>query len=209
MAGVFALLGFLLRDRQNFSPREDLHSVQSVLQSSFRLTAQQPQTAEAPPADSDFITHKNIAPSAVNQPKSPAKVAGASAANVQENPEPENFPEHSAETSLSNGAEKPSSQPSDNILSAYKKTVLTRIAEKKVYPFGARLKQMEGEAQLFLQIGRSGKVLVLKLLQSSGVDLLDKAALKAVRRSAPFPPLPDGDALFECKFFIEFRLEDI
>src|SRR5216684_1693977 len=47
------------------------------------------------------------------------------------------------------------------------------------------------KAQVLLLIGRSGEVLRIQLLQSSGNDLFDNAVLTAARKAGPFAPPPD------------------
>jgi TonB family protein len=47
------------------------------------------------------------------------------------------------------------------------------------------------KAQVLLQIGRTGEVLRVQLLQSSGNDLFDNAVLTAARKAGPFAPPPD------------------
>lgn len=43
---------------------------------------------------------------------------------------------------------------------------------------------------IYFQVIRSGRVVELKIEQSSGIDAVDQDCLMAIERSAPFPPLP-------------------
>jgi protein TonB len=43
---------------------------------------------------------------------------------------------------------------------------------------------------LLFKVGKDGQLLALKVYKSSGNSLMDKAALKAVKNTAPFAPLP-------------------
>jgi protein TonB len=45
-------------------------------------------------------------------------------------------------------------------------------------------------AVIYFQVIRSGRVVDLRVVQSSGIPAFDQACLQAVERSAPFPPLP-------------------
>ncbi|TBR40191.1 MULTISPECIES: energy transducer TonB [Dyella] len=62
------------------------------------------------------------------------------------------------------------------------------------YPDAARRQQLHGDVLLTVTIDRTGKVMGIEVINSSGHELLDKAAQRIVRLSAPFPPLPaDGN----------------
>lgn len=43
---------------------------------------------------------------------------------------------------------------------------------------------------IYFQVIKSGRIIELKVVASSGMDAFDNACLEAVRRSTPFPPLP-------------------
>lgn len=60
------------------------------------------------------------------------------------------------------------------------------------YPDAARRQQLHGDVLLTVTVGRDGKVLSIEVINSSGHELLDKAAERIVRLAAPFPPLPTG-----------------
>ena len=64
-----------------------------------------------------------------------------------------------------------------------------RIARHQAYPRGTRASGRVQVSMVILQNGSLGEVIVAN---SSGAALLDKAALRAVQRAAPFPPAPDA-----------------
>lgn len=43
---------------------------------------------------------------------------------------------------------------------------------------------------VYFQVIQSGRVINLKVKESSGIDAFDEACLRSIERSAPFPPLP-------------------
>ncbi len=45
---------------------------------------------------------------------------------------------------------------------------------------------------IYFQVIRSGRVIGIRIEKSSGVDEFDQVCLDAVKRSAPFPPLPNS-----------------
>lgn len=60
------------------------------------------------------------------------------------------------------------------------------------YPDAARRQKLHGDVLLTVTLDRTGKVIGIEIIGSSGHELLDKAAERIVRLSAPFPPLPQG-----------------
>lgn len=61
-------------------------------------------------------------------------------------------------------------------------------------------------ATVRMQISRTGRVLKLELVQPSGLDLLDRSALKAVRDAEPFPPFPGALTIDTLPVQIVFEL---
>jgi periplasmic protein TonB len=64
------------------------------------------------------------------------------------------------------------------------------IDRNRIYPPEARSLGISGTAQYAIFIDRQGRLLRLRLLQSSGADLLDKAGMQMIQHSAPFQPPP-------------------
>ena len=60
------------------------------------------------------------------------------------------------------------------------------------YPDAARRQKLHGDVLLTVTLDRDGKVMDIQVISSSGQELLDKAAERIVRLSAPFPPLPQS-----------------
>ncbi len=58
------------------------------------------------------------------------------------------------------------------------------------YPAQARREKIYGELRVAVQIRRDGSLKDIDILQSSGNDVLDRAAKNIVRMSAPFTPFP-------------------
>lgn len=78
------------------------------------------------------------------------------------------------------------------------------------YPPDARAQGLEGNALAVFSLDRDGRILSLRLNKSSGVPMLDEAALETIRRAAPFPPPPAGlpFAVIEDIYLpVRFRLE--
>lgn len=59
------------------------------------------------------------------------------------------------------------------------------------YPEKARQQEMYGSLRLMVAIRPDGSLKAVELLESSGEDVLDAAAIRIVRLAAPFAPFPD------------------
>ena len=74
----------------------------------------------------------------------------------------------------------------------YLNAVRDEIIRHLTYPASARLMHLAGTAQYEIVIDRQGRLLGLRLLQSTGSDILDRAGIETIRQAAPFgPPPPD------------------
>ena len=56
------------------------------------------------------------------------------------------------------------------------------------YPEEARRKRIHGSLRMLVVVDRNGTVQELRVLESSGYDVLDEAAMRIVRLCAPFAP---------------------
>ncbi|MFA6449789.1 MAG: TonB family protein [bacterium] len=91
---------------------------------------------------------------------------------------------------------------------AYARAVRERIESLKEYPQGARRRGQEGVASVQFTLNRNGSVSGVSIAKTSGYDSLDNAALDAVRKAAPFQPIPkelDRDE-FALRVSIVFKL---
>jgi protein TonB len=61
------------------------------------------------------------------------------------------------------------------------------------YPDEARRRQLHGALVLTVAVRRDGTVERIDVIQSSGADVLDQAAIRIVELGAPFSPLPRSD----------------
>ncbi len=67
----------------------------------------------------------------------------------------------------------------------------------------------EGRVGVMFAVGQAGALLSASVTASSGSPALDAASLAAVRRAAPFPPVPDGSpAPVTLTVSIQFRIDD-
>ena len=74
----------------------------------------------------------------------------------------------------------------------YFNQVRDRIKSKWIYPYEASSRGIEGELQIEFGIAKSGELQFIEKRRSSGVELLDDYAMRAVQLASPFPPVPDA-----------------
>jgi TonB family protein len=72
----------------------------------------------------------------------------------------------------------------------YLNALRDEILRHRNYPAEIKSIGLDGTAQYEILVDRQGKLLRLRLLHSSGVDVLDHAGLVMIQRTAPFEPLP-------------------
>jgi len=79
-----------------------------------------------------------------------------------------------------------------------------KIESNKKYPDTARLRYVEGRVRIQFMIAKDGRISDLKIVKPARHNSLNKAALKAVRDSAPFPVPPSN--LFKEALKIEITI---
>lgn len=80
--------------------------------------------------------------------------------------------------------------------SAFLQDVRNRIERKKIYPATAKKLGMSGVVELVYVIDRSGRLISVEISKPSGFDLLDQAAVQAVK-AATFDVMPEDGWLGE------------
>jgi periplasmic protein TonB len=75
-----------------------------------------------------------------------------------------------------------------NTAEAWKKKIVIQLVSKREFPPGAT--GQGGAAKVKFVIDRQGKLLSRELVESTGSELLDAAALRMVERAEPFPEPP-------------------
>lgn len=72
----------------------------------------------------------------------------------------------------------------------YVSDAIKKIRGRTKYPQRAQARGQVGNVRVAITIDRQGNILSTNILESSKFDLLNKEAIDAVNRSAPFPELP-------------------
>jgi len=111
----------------------------------------------------------------------------------EELPEPE--PEEQIEEVIIEKPEPPQEiveviNPQEEAILRYQDMVKQRIEETRRYPSWAKRQGIEGVSHLIFTLLSNGAVQDIKLIKSSGFDILDKEAFSTVQRASPFKPIP-------------------
>jgi TonB family protein len=72
----------------------------------------------------------------------------------------------------------------------YAQAIKERIAGQWKYPQEARKTKLEGRLVALFSLNREGALTRMEITKSSGHEVLDREAERAVRSAAPFPPFP-------------------
>lgn len=91
--------------------------------------------------------------------------------------------------------------------SAYVETLRRKLSGNSRYPDYARRTGQEGTVHMAFAVRKNGEVTNVELLKSSGFILLDVEALRNVRESAPFGPVPNGTAAGSLTVRLTFSYE--
>ena len=73
---------------------------------------------------------------------------------------------------------------------SYFHRIKQQIQRTWTYPAQAAEKRISGQLTLKFEISRNGNLLGLRLVNNSGFEMLDIAAMKAVKEAAPYYPFP-------------------
>jgi TonB family protein len=73
----------------------------------------------------------------------------------------------------------------------YARVIKERIMTRWSYPQEARNNLVEGRLLVVFSLNKEGSLTHLDIRESSGHDILDREAAKAIRNASPFPPFPE------------------
>ena len=73
----------------------------------------------------------------------------------------------------------------------YARVIKERIMAHWSYPQEARNNLLEGRLLAVFSLNKEGSLTRLDIRESSGYDILDREAARAIRNASPFPPFPE------------------
>src|SRR5690606_9950196 len=87
----------------------------------------------------------------------------------------------------------------------YVSDAIKKIRSKTKYPQRALDRGQAGNVRVAVVIDRQGNIISTNILESNKYELLNKEALEAIKRSAPFTPLPDAITGSRFEFTVPMR----
>lgn len=87
-------------------------------------------------------------------------------------------------------AETISLDTTDKRYSSYAAVIKQLLMEKWKYPRKAWENLIEGQVLILFSLNSQGKLIDVKILDSSSHGMLDENALNSIKKAAPFPPFP-------------------
>jgi len=157
-------------------PRQSEPQAKSPEPQSAAKPEPSPQSAQSPPLAPSRPSPPEVAsarpPSIYRQPGGGGGLKGGGYAGVEGDAVPLDTPE-------------PKYQD-------YFNKIREKIKANWVYPWEAGSRGIEGDLNIEFVIAKDGHLQYIERTRSSGVTLLDNAALNAVKLAQPFPPVPDA-----------------
>jgi len=77
------------------------------------------------------------------------------------------------------------------VLQQYAKELRERIHQNLSFPTYLRRKEVSAKPRIQFDIGKDGSLLNVILVKGSGFPTIDKLVLNAIKKAAPFPPIPN------------------
>jgi len=98
--------------------------------------------------------------------------------------------------------------PAQEAMLRYQDKVKQRIEEVRKYPYWAKKQGIEGATYLKFSVLSNGSSQDIRIIRSSGFEILDEEAIATVKRANPFPSIPkEIDASFvQMEVSIVFKL---
>ncbi len=102
-------------------------------------------------------------------------------------PESEEVPEYTEEEVAEEVIEVPpvAKEPAVDFSSVIQ-GIRKKLIQKKIYPYAARKKGIQGIVFILLKLDEQGYLIELRITQSSGYKILDKAAVSLIKKVVPY-----------------------
>lgn len=91
----------------------------------------------------------------------------------------------------------------------YRNIIVSKIEQNKFYPKRVRKMRKEGDVTVEFILNRNGSIQNMQVIDVTGPSALKKAALKAIKVSALFPPFPEQTSRQQWSFqtSLQYRLK--
>jgi protein TonB len=140
------------------------------------------QVQEREPSTAQTVTRQTVKPPV--SPPLQERIDSPHTLQVETNPVSMTFPDKSAPSRKTETVDI-------NVKQSYLVALKEIIERHKEYPLIAKRGRMEGTVRISCTLTRSGEMREAIIADSSGHEILDKAALRAVRSAGRFPVVPN------------------
>lgn len=86
----------------------------------------------------------------------------------------------------------PKKQIDPREIAEFQKMIYKKIQSAKDYPYQAKLSGIEGRVKVSFMVRRDGSPINIKVISSSGQEILDNAAIDTVQKAGPYLPFPQS-----------------
>jgi TonB family protein len=95
----------------------------------------------------------------------------------------------------------------ESLLRYYKRLFSEHVHQNALdYPPTAKTLKQKGKVTVSFSVDQDGRVESIDLEESSGFEVLDRAAMDHIKKVAPFPKPPEHLAPYDCKISFNFKL---
>lgn len=152
------------------------------------------KSGKKPLPESDIGTFKSITPKKTGKTKSSPMQrpdAGSTLA-LLDGFDPERFASLDTDSFEESDDEPVSLDTTEEKYASYFARIKHQIERVWVYPSDAAQRRVSGDLSLTFRISKDGNLMGARVVDPSGYEILDVAALKAVKEAAPFYPFPEN-----------------
>lgn len=151
--------------------------------------AAKPEVAVAPPREPEPpVEAKPVEKKPIETPKRPV-----SKKKPAKKPTPTTTAPPPSQTARAQSAPPAIAPPvPSNAMPAWNQTIAAMLKRNLRFPADAERRGARGSARVRISISRDGNLISASLVSGTGDSQLDQEAVAVARRTAPFPPPPDG-----------------
>ena len=149
------------------------------------------ESKKRPLPESDIGTIKTVTKKKPTTSAATPKAGTGSVLALLDGFDPEKFASLDTESLENSDDDEPVSLDTTEVkYASYFARIKHQIERVWIYPSDAAKRGISGDLNLTFSISKDGNLLGARLLDRSGYEILDMAALKAVKEAAPFYPFP-------------------
>ncbi len=180
----------------------------AVWESGSKTQPRRMQEAQAKPFSGEILSSyikpaemENTAQSYSPKPRGkPMQIASIPKGFIDDLPGEKKLADSATSPGEMNGISNSNGADLDALKEGFSSQVWARIAKAKFYPRKARKKGIEGRPMVEFELRNDGQLINYFIALSSSYDILDQAAIDAVKNASPYPRIPEPLKLNSIRF---------